>query len=108
MTRFSLSTNKAINMVIWSIKNSIGQEIVVPKTPSYKILDLVAAFSKNPKIKIIGLRPGEKLHEELISENDSLNTLETKDYYILCQKIVKPTHTIKIELKLNQLEWFFL
>ena len=49
MTRFSLSTNKAINMVIWSIKNSIGQEIVVPKTPSYKILDLVAAFFKKSK-----------------------------------------------------------
>ena len=47
MTRFSLSTNKAINMVIWSIKNSIGQEIVVPKTPSYKILDLVAFFKKS-------------------------------------------------------------
>ena len=99
MTRFSLSTNKAINMVIWSIKNSIGQEIVVPKTPSYKILDLVAAFSKNPKIKIIGVRPGEKLHEELISENDSLNTLETKDYYITLPKNSKAYAYYKNRIK---------
>ena len=83
MTRFSLSIKKAVEMVFWTIKNSIGKEIIVPKTPSYRILDLVKAFSKNAKIKIIGIRPGEKLHEELISENDSKNTIDISDYYII-------------------------
>ena len=83
MTRFSLSADEAIKMVFWVIKHSIGQEVVVPKTASYRILDLVNAFSKKPKIKIIGIRPGEKLHEELISENDSLNTFELKNYYVI-------------------------
>ena len=83
MTRFSLSLNKSVDMVLWAIKNCIGKEIVVPKIPSYKILDLVKAFSVNPKIKVIGIRPGEKLHEELISSNDSNNTIELKDYFII-------------------------
>ena len=81
MTRFSLSLSKSVDMVLWAIKNCIGKEIVVPKIPSYKILDLVKAFSVNPKIKVIGIRPGEKLHEELISSNDSNNTIELKDYF---------------------------
>ena len=83
MTRFSLSISKAVDMVFWTIKNSIGKEIVVPKTGSYRILDLVESFSSNPKIKIIGIRPGEKIHEELISLNDSLNTIDIKDYFII-------------------------
>jgi UDP-N-acetylglucosamine 4,6-dehydratase/5-epimerase len=83
MTRFSLSVDEAIKMVFWVIKHSIGQEVVVPKTASYRILDLVNAFSRKPKIKIIGIRPGEKLHEELVSENDSLNTFELKNYYVI-------------------------
>ena len=83
MTRFSLSADEAIKMVFWVIKHSIGQEVVVPKTASYRILDLVNAFSRKPKIKIIGIRPGEKLHEELVSENDSLNTFELKNYYVI-------------------------
>ena len=83
MTSFSLSLNKSVDMVLWAIKNCIGKEIVVPKIPSYKILDLVKAFSVNPKIKVIGIRPGEKLHEELISSNDSNNTIELKDYFII-------------------------
>ena len=83
MTRFSLSRNKAVEMVLWTIKNSIGSEIVVPKTSSYRILDLVKAFSNNPKIKDIGMRPGEKLHEELISINESPNTIKLKNYFIV-------------------------
>ena len=83
MTRFSLSADEAIKMVFWVIKHSIGQEVVVPKTASYRILDLVNAFSRKPKIKLIGIRPGEKLHEELVSENDSLNTFELKNYYVI-------------------------
>ena len=81
MTRFSLSADEAIKMVFWVIKHSIGQEVVVPKTASYRILDLVNAFSRKPKIKIIGIRPGEKLHEQMISAEDSRYTYEYKNYY---------------------------
>ena len=59
MTRFSLSLKKSIELVYWTLKNSIGSEIIVPKIPSYKIVDLVKSFNANAKIKIIGLRPGE-------------------------------------------------
>ena len=99
MTRFTLSITEAINMVLWAIKNSIGQEVIVPKTASYKIMDLVHAFSKKPKIKIIGIRPGEKLHEELVSENDSLNTVETKNYYIILPRDKKLINIYKKRFK---------
>jgi len=91
MTRFSLSRIKAVEMVLWTIKNSIGSEIVVPKTSSYRILDLIKAFSNNPKIIDIGMRPGEKLHEELISIHESPNTIELKNYFV-----VFPQDSLKI------------
>ena len=83
MTRFSLNMEEAINIVLWTLEHSIGKEIVVPKIPSYRLLDLVKSINEKPKIKIIGIRPGEKLHEELISSNDSVNTFETKKYYLI-------------------------
>ena len=58
-----------------------GSEIFVPKIPSYKILDLVKAINPKFKIKYIGIRRGEMLHEELITVNDAINTLEFKDHY---------------------------
>ena len=66
------------------MKKMWGGEIFVPKIHSYKLIDLVNALSKNNEIKIIGIRPGEKIHEEMISVNDSLNTLELKDSYVIC------------------------
>ncbi len=88
MTRFSLSLENSVNLVLWTIKNSIGGEIVVPKIPSYRILDLAKAVNSDNKIKIkiIGIRPGEKIHEEMISEYESLNTLELKDKFIILPK----------------------
>jgi len=83
MTRFSLSLKKSLEVVDWSIKNLIGGEILVPKIPSYRILDLVKAFHNNSKIKVIGLRPGEKIHEELITSYESEYTIEIKNYYII-------------------------
>lgn len=83
MTRFSLSLQKSVDLVDWGLNNSFGGEIIVPKISSYKILDLVKAIKKNSKIKIIGIRPGEKLYEELISNHDSLNTYELKNYYVI-------------------------
>ena len=83
MTRFNISLPKAANFVINCLKIMKGQEIFVPKIPSYKILDVVKAINPKPKIKIIGIRPGEKIHEEMISKNDSYSTIEFKEYYII-------------------------
>ena len=83
MTRFNLTLSQSVEMVEWSFKNSIGGEIFVPKIPSYRILDLAKAICPKCKIKTIGIRTGEKLHEELVSLGESQNTLETKNYYII-------------------------
>jgi UDP-N-acetylglucosamine 4,6-dehydratase len=83
MTRFSLTINEGLNFAIDSLKMMIGGEIFVPKIPSYRILDLIKAIDSRNKYKIIGLRPGEKNHEELISSSDSLSTIETKKFYII-------------------------
>ena len=61
----------------------VGGEVFVPKLKSYRITDVVKAISNSPKIKIIGVRPGEKIHEEMISRFDSVNTLEFKNFFII-------------------------
>lgn len=81
MTRFNISLEEAVDMVIWSFKNMIGGEIFVPKIPSYNIIDIANAIHKNPKLKIIGIRNGEKIHEELITASDSYNTYDLGKYY---------------------------
>ncbi len=83
MTRFNININSACAFVLKCLKISKGDEIFVPKIPSLKITDLAKAINKKCKFKMIGIRPGEKLHEEMITINDSLNTLETKDYFII-------------------------
>ena len=70
-------------MVLWAIANAIGGEIFVPKIPSYKILDIAAAINSEKKVKIIGIRPGEKLHEEMISVADAENTIDLGKYYAI-------------------------
>jgi UDP-N-acetylglucosamine 4,6-dehydratase len=89
MTRFSLSLKQSVELVDWALKHSIGGEIIVPKIPSYRILDLVNAINSKAKIKLIGLRPGEKIYEELISSHDSNNTYDIGDYYIIMPIINK-------------------
>ena len=83
MTRFSLTLSDSVNEVIKFLKIMKGSEIFVPKLGSYRILDLVKAINPNFKIKIIGIRQGEKIHEELITKNDALNTLEFRDHYVI-------------------------
>ena len=87
MTRFNISLEEAANFTANSIKEMIGGEIFVPKIPSYNIIDLVRAFKKNSSIKTIGLRPGEKLHEEMFSIHDSMYTLEAKDHFIILPNV---------------------
>ena len=60
-----------------------GGEIFVPKISSYRILDVASAVDSSCKIKIVGIRPGEKLHEEMITSTDGLNTIEFKNYYVI-------------------------
>ena len=83
MTRFSITLEEGVNFVFKSIKNMIGGEIFIPKIPSLRIIDIAKAINSKAKIRIIGIRPGEKIHEEMITETDSLNTYEFKDYYII-------------------------
>jgi FlaA1/EpsC-like NDP-sugar epimerase len=89
MTRFNITLEEGVNFVLFALKESIGQEIFVPKLSSYNIMDLANAVSPNIKTKIIGIRKGEKLHEEMITISDSYNTIETKKYYIILPSNLK-------------------
>jgi UDP-N-acetylglucosamine 4,6-dehydratase/5-epimerase len=83
MTRFNITLESGVEMVLWSIENAIGGEIFVPKIPSYKIMTVANAIAPNGKIEIIGIRSGEKMHEEMITESDSYNTIEFDRYFAI-------------------------
>lgn len=83
MTRFNITLEEGIEMVLYAIEKAWGGELFVPKIPSYKILDVAQAVAPNCQQNIIGIRPGEKLHEEMITETDSLNTLDCGRYYVI-------------------------
>ena len=74
MTRFNILLSEGVNMVLWALQNSIGGEIFIPKLPSFNIMDLANAIGPTCKKNIIGCRPGEKIHEEMISPADSFTT----------------------------------
>ncbi len=82
MTRFSIFLDQGVEAVLWSIQNAKGGEIIIPKAPSLKIMDLAEVIA-GKKIKIIGKRPGEKLHEELISQSESYHTVDLGKYYAI-------------------------
>jgi UDP-N-acetylglucosamine 4,6-dehydratase/5-epimerase len=83
MTRFNISLEDGVEMVLYALENAWGGEIYVPKIPSYKIMDVAMAIGPNCEFPKVGIRPGEKLHEEMITETDSLSTIETKKYYVI-------------------------
>jgi len=83
MTRFNISLTAAANFVNTCILKMQGSEVFIPKIPSYRILDLVKAINPKKKIKFIGIRPGEKIHEELIEPSDSDKITESKNYFII-------------------------
>ena len=87
MTRFNISLLDGVNMVLYAIKNHLGGEIFVPKIPSYKILDVANAIAPQAKKNIVGIRPGEKLHEEMITDTDSLNTIDIGKYYAILPSV---------------------
>lgn len=89
MTRFNISLKDGCEMVFYAIQNAWGGEIFVPKIPSYKIIDVATAIGPECKLKMVGIRPGEKIHEEMITASDSYNTWDLGKYYaILPQKTV--------------------
>ncbi len=83
MTRFNISLQDGVKMVIWALKNAEGSEIFVPKIPSYRIKDLAEAIGPECQQKITGIRPGEKLHEEMITSSDSYHTVDLGEYYAI-------------------------
>ena len=87
MTRFNISLQDGCEMVFYAIEKAWGGEVFIPKIPSYKISDVATAIAPELEQKVVGIRPGEKLHEEMITSSDSSNTVDLGKYYaILPQK----------------------
>ena len=102
MTRFNITLEEGVEFVSFSLKKMWGGEIFIPKIPSYRIIDLAKAISSSAKIKIVGIRPGEKLHEEMISQNDAQNTIEYKNYFVITPNSQFINWDKKKYLKLNK------
>ncbi len=83
MTRFNITLEDGVRLVLKALEVMWGGEIFVPKIPSYRIMDVAKAVDSGCRIEIVGIRPGEKLHEEMITATDALNTIEFKDYYVI-------------------------
>ncbi len=83
MTRFNISLEEGVDMVFWAIEHALGREIFVPKLPSYKIETVAKAISPHSEIEYVGIRAGEKLHEEMITNSDSHNTIEFGKYFAI-------------------------
>lgn len=82
MTRFNILLEKGVDIVFWALENAMGTEIFVPKIPSYRITDVAKAVAPDCKIEVVGIRPGEKLHEEMITTSDSPTTIDIGPYYV--------------------------
>jgi UDP-N-acetylglucosamine 4,6-dehydratase (inverting) len=83
MTRFNISLQEGVEMVRWAIEHAHGGELFVPKIPSYRITDVARAVAPDARQEIVGIRPGEKLHEEMITASDSQNTVDLGHYYAI-------------------------
>jgi UDP-N-acetylglucosamine 4,6-dehydratase/5-epimerase len=83
MTRFNISVQEGVNMVLWAIENAWGGEIFVPKIPSYRVTDVAVAIDPALEQRIVGVRPGEKIHEEMITASDSFNTVDLGRYFAI-------------------------
>lgn len=83
MTRFNISLQESVDMVLQFADQALGGEILVPKIPSYRITDVATAIAPDCEQKIVGIRPGEKLHEEMITSSDSFNCVDLGEYYAI-------------------------
>ena len=87
MTRFNISLQAGVDLVLWAIENHLGGEIFIPKIPSYHIKDVATAIAPGlPQVEV-GIRPGEKLHEEMITPTDALNTIDIGRYYAILPSV---------------------
>ena len=101
MTRFSITLKESVDFVLNSLALQKGGEIFVPKIPSYRLLDLCKAIDEKSKIRIIGVRQGEKIHEELISNFEAKNTIDMKNFYIILSNFDNQINIIGNKVKLN-------
>jgi len=83
MTRFNISLQEGVDMVLWALEKAQGGEIFVPKIPSYRITDLAKAIGPDCDYPVVGIRPGEKIHEEMITTSDSFNTVDLGKYFAI-------------------------
>ncbi len=83
MTRFNITLNEGVDLVLHALDHAIGGEIFVPKIPSYRVTELALAIGPKCEYPVIGIRPGEKIHEEMITETDALQTIDTEKHYII-------------------------
>ncbi len=83
MTRFSITLQEGVDFVLDCLQRMWGGELFVPKIPSYRITDVAKAIAPECDIEVVGIRPGEKLHEEMITDTDALHTIEFDDYYVI-------------------------
>jgi UDP-N-acetylglucosamine 4,6-dehydratase (inverting) len=87
MTRFNISLNEGVDLVLHALETAWGGEIFVPKIPSYKITEVAKAIAPNCKLEIVGIRPGEKIHEEMITTSDSFSTYDLGKYYAILPQV---------------------
>jgi len=83
MTRFNITLQQGVDFVLKCLEKMWGGELFVPKIPSYRITDVASAVKGECRLEIVGIRPGEKLHEEMITKTDAINTVEFGDYYVI-------------------------
>ena len=83
MTRFNISLSEGVAMVLWALEQAQGGELFVPKIPSYRITDVAEAIGPSCEKPITGIRPGEKIHEEMITASDSFTTIDLGEYYAI-------------------------
>lgn len=88
MTRFNISLSGGVDMVLHALEHAWGGEIFVPKIPSYKITDVAKAIAPNIEYREVGIRPGEKLHEAMITSSDSYNTYDLGKYYTILPTVL--------------------
>ena len=87
MTRFNISLQGGVDMVMHAIEHAWGGEIFIPKIPSYRITDVATAVAPGCKQDVIGIRPGEKIHEEMITSSDSFYTYDLGKYYTILPSV---------------------
>jgi len=87
MTRFNISLADGVKMVLHALEHAWGGELFVPKIPSYRITDLAQAIGPDCEHPVIGIRPGEKIHEEMITSSDSFTTYDLGPYYVILPQV---------------------